>query len=58
MAVFGDYDVDGACAGALTVRVLRDLGCDATHYVPDRIKEGYGPNAAAIARLCDARRHR
>lgn len=54
VAVFADYDADGACAGALTTRVLRDLGVPATHYVPDRIKEGYGPNAPAIAALCDA----
>jgi single-stranded-DNA-specific exonuclease len=53
VAVFGDYDVDGACSGALTTRLLRELGCAVTHYVPDRITEGYGPNAAAIAGLCD-----
>lgn len=53
VAVFGDYDVDGACAGALVARLLRDLGCEVTPYVPDRIREGYGPNAPAIAGLCD-----
>jgi len=53
VAVFGDYDVDGACAGALVSRLLRDLGCEVTPYVPDRIREGYGPNAPAIAALCD-----
>ncbi|WP_198376036.1 single-stranded-DNA-specific exonuclease RecJ [Neoroseomonas rubea] len=53
VAVFGDYDVDGACAGALISRLLRDLGCEVTPYVPDRLKEGYGPNAPAIAGLCD-----
>jgi single-stranded-DNA-specific exonuclease len=53
VAVFGDYDVDGACSGALMVRFLRELGCAVTHYVPDRINEGYGPNAAAIRTLCD-----
>ncbi|UFN49790.1 single-stranded-DNA-specific exonuclease RecJ [Roseomonas sp. OT10] len=53
VAVYGDYDVDGACSGALMVRVLRALGCEAEHYVPDRIREGYGPNPAAIARLCE-----
>src|SRR5687768_5030584 len=37
VAVFGDYDVDGACSGALMVRLLRDLGCTVSHYVPDRI---------------------
>ncbi|WP_426958073.1 single-stranded-DNA-specific exonuclease RecJ [Muricoccus radiodurans] len=54
VVVYSDYDADGACAGALMVRVLRDLGLSATHYVPDRIKEGYGPNAPAVAALCEA----
>ncbi|GGG42053.1 single-stranded-DNA-specific exonuclease RecJ [Caldovatus sediminis] len=54
VAVFGDYDVDGACAGALMVGFLRDLGCEVLPYVPDRLQEGYGPNAPAIAALCDA----
>ncbi len=53
VVVFGDYDVDGACSGALTVRLLRELGARVAHYVPDRITEGYGPNAKAIAGLCD-----
>ncbi|MDB5374758.1 MAG: recJ [Belnapia sp.] len=53
IAVFGDYDVDGACSGALMVRALRRLGCTVTHYVPDRLKEGYGPNPTAIRALCE-----
>ncbi|WP_407927878.1 single-stranded-DNA-specific exonuclease RecJ [Belnapia arida] len=53
VAVFGDYDVDGACSGALMVRALRRLGCTVSHYVPDRLKEGYGPNPAAIRTLCE-----
>ncbi|WP_368413987.1 single-stranded-DNA-specific exonuclease RecJ [Falsiroseomonas sp.] len=53
VAVFGDYDVDGACSGALMVRLLRELGCAVVHYVPDRLNEGYGPNPAAISALCD-----
>lgn len=53
VAVFGDYDVDGACSGALIATVLRRLGCEVTNYVPDRITEGYGPNAPAIRKLCD-----
>ncbi|PWC29437.1 single-stranded-DNA-specific exonuclease RecJ [Teichococcus aestuarii] len=52
VAVFGDYDVDGACSGALMLRFLRGLGCPVRAYVPDRLKEGYGPNPAAIAALC------
>lgn len=52
VAVFGDYDVDGACSGALMVRLLRELGCRVEAYVPDRLAEGYGPNGPAIAGLC------
>ncbi len=48
VAVFGDYDVDGACSAALMVTVLRALGCPVLHHVPDRLREGYGPNAPAL----------
>jgi len=51
VVVFADYDVDGATSAALLLRFLRAAGLDATHYVPDRIAEGYGPNAAALLRL-------
>ena len=51
VAVFGDYDVDGACAGALMALVLRALGCTVISYVPDRLTEGYGPNAPAMRTL-------
>ena len=51
VAVFGDYDVDGACSAALMVSFLRALGCTVHYHVPDRIKEGYGPNAPALAAL-------
>lgn len=51
VAVFGDYDVDGACSAALTVTVLRALGCPVLHHVPDRLREGYGPNAPALRSL-------
>jgi single-stranded-DNA-specific exonuclease len=51
IGVFGDYDVDGACAGALVTFYLRDLGCTVFPYVPDRIAEGYGPNAPALRAL-------
>ena len=53
VAVFGDYDVDGACSAALISGFLRGLGCTVITYVPDRMAEGYGPNAAALARLVD-----
>jgi single-stranded-DNA-specific exonuclease len=51
VAVFGDYDVDGACSAALMICLLRALGCPVHHHVPDRIIEGYGPNAAALTAL-------
>jgi single-stranded-DNA-specific exonuclease len=51
IAVFGDYDVDGACASALLVKYLRGLGLDPLLYIPDRMKEGYGPSAGAVRRL-------
>ena len=51
VAVFGDYDVDGACAGALLASLLRELGCVVLPYVPDRLVEGYGPNRAALDSL-------
>ncbi|MEM7296204.1 MAG: single-stranded-DNA-specific exonuclease RecJ, partial [Pseudomonadota bacterium] len=51
IAIFADYDVDGAASAALLVWWLRALGRSATLYVPDRIDEGYGPNPEAIALL-------
>lgn len=51
VGVFGDYDVDGACSGALVLSFLRTLGCGTLSHVPDRITEGYGPNPAALLRL-------
>ncbi|MFM9849517.1 MAG: single-stranded-DNA-specific exonuclease RecJ [Hyphomicrobiaceae bacterium] len=51
MAVFGDYDVDGACSSALMQRFLHAHGRTARIYIPDRMTEGYGPNAAAIEGL-------
>ncbi|MEH6675286.1 MAG: single-stranded-DNA-specific exonuclease RecJ [Sulfitobacter sp.] len=54
IAVFADYDVDGGSSAALLLVWLRDMGCAATLYVPDRIDEGYGPNDAAMAELAAA----
>ena len=51
VAVFGDYDVDGATSAALLVRFLRMLGHDARAYIPDRLLEGYGPSGEALVRL-------
>jgi single-stranded-DNA-specific exonuclease len=51
IGVFGDYDVDGACSAALMVTLLRQLGCEVLHHVPDRMMEGYGPNGPALHSL-------
>ena len=51
IAIFGDYDVDGACSSALVKRFLQAHGLDARIYIPDRMTEGYGPNAEAIKGL-------
>ncbi len=46
--VFGDYDADGVTSTALLVRGLKQLGAHVSYYVPDRFREGYGPNKPAI----------
>lgn len=51
VVVFGDYDVDGATSSALLMRFFRALGIAVESYIPDRIKEGYGPNAEALLKL-------
>jgi single-stranded-DNA-specific exonuclease len=53
IAVFGDYDVDGATSTALLVRVLRAAGLDPLFHIPDRQFEGYGPNIEAIRKLAE-----
>ncbi|MFZ5930565.1 MAG: single-stranded-DNA-specific exonuclease RecJ [Pseudomonadota bacterium] len=55
IAVFGDYDVDGATSSALIRRFLAAIGVPLILYIPDRIKEGYGPNAAALTALAGQR---
>ena len=44
IAVFGDYDVDGATSAALLMQYFAQLGIPITPYIPDRMKEGYGPS--------------
>lgn len=51
VAIFGDYDVDGASSSALMKRFLAHYGVEAEIYIPDRIFEGYGPNPDAMREL-------
>lgn len=53
VAVFGDYDVDGATSSALLKRFFNAVGADLRIYIPDRLKEGYGPNGPALRRLAE-----
>ena len=51
IAIFGDYDVDGATSSALLYRTFQMFGIEPIIYIPDRIKEGYGPNISALDKL-------
>ena len=51
IAVHGDYDVDGITATVILRRTLELLGGDVVHFVPDRMRDGYGLNPPAVERL-------
>src|SRR5690348_7807609 len=53
VAIFGDYDVDGATSAALLARFLRQCGIEPIVYIPDRLFEGYGPNVEAVGALAE-----
>ena len=53
VAIFGDYDVDGATSAALLARFLRHCGVEPIIYIPDRLFEGYGPNVEAVRALAE-----
>jgi single-stranded-DNA-specific exonuclease len=51
IAIFGDYDVDGATSAAVLARFLRHCGVEPIIHIPDRLFEGYGPNVEAVRAL-------
>jgi single-stranded-DNA-specific exonuclease len=53
VAIFGDYDVDGATSSALLARYLRHFGLNPAIHIPDRLFEGYGPNVDAVRALAE-----
>ena len=53
ICVYGDYDVDGVCASAILYLHLKALGADVRAYLPDRHREGYGLNEAAVRALAE-----
>src|SRR5919198_2994862 len=54
ICVHGDYDVDGICATALAVTVLRELGGEVSWHLPSRFEEGYGVGAQALERVASS----
>ncbi|HEU5252474.1 MAG TPA: single-stranded-DNA-specific exonuclease RecJ [Solirubrobacterales bacterium] len=53
ITVHGDFDVDGVCATALTVSVLRELGAECDWFIPNRLEDGYGLSASNVRRLAE-----
>lgn len=51
IAIHGDYDVDGVTSTVILRRTLELLGADVTHFIPERLKDGYGLQPASIERL-------
>jgi single-stranded-DNA-specific exonuclease len=51
IAIHGDYDVDGVTSTVILRRALEMLGADVVHFIPERLKDGYGLQPAAIERL-------
>src|SRR6185295_488152 len=51
IAVHGDYDVDGVTSTVILKRALEMLGADVVHFIPERLKDGYGLQPVAIERL-------
>ena len=51
IAIHGDYDVDGVTSTVILRRALELLGADVTHFLPERLRDGYGLQPASIDRL-------
>jgi single-stranded-DNA-specific exonuclease len=51
IAIHGDYDVDGVTSTVILRRALELLGADVTHFLPERLRDGYGLQPAALERL-------
>jgi single-stranded-DNA-specific exonuclease len=54
IAIHGDYDVDGVTSTVILRRALELLGGDVTHFIPERLRDGYGLQPAALERLHQA----
>ncbi|WP_338209447.1 single-stranded-DNA-specific exonuclease RecJ [Lactiplantibacillus paraxiangfangensis] len=54
ITVYGDYDADGLTSTSIMYETLDQIGANVNYYIPDRFKDGYGPNQDAFDRLIDA----
>ncbi|MEC7488662.1 MAG: single-stranded-DNA-specific exonuclease RecJ [Pseudomonadota bacterium] len=54
IGIFADYDVDGACSASILARFFASIGREVMVYVPDRVREGYGPNVPGLLKLKDS----
>src|SRR5206468_4399507 len=53
IAIHGDYDVDGVTSTVILRRALELLGADVVHFIPERLRDGYGLQPSAIDHLKD-----
>ena len=53
IGLFADYDVDGATSAALFINFLKNVNVETSLYIPDRVKEGYGPNIFGLKQLAN-----
>lgn len=53
ITIYGDYDADGITSTSLMYEALLTIGANVSYYIPDRFKDGYGPNPAVYQRLID-----
>jgi single-stranded-DNA-specific exonuclease len=51
IAIHGDYDVDGVTSTVILRRAIELLGGTVDHFIPDRVRDGYGLQPATVARL-------
>jgi single-stranded-DNA-specific exonuclease len=51
VAIHGDYDVDGITSTVILRRAIEMLGGNVVHFIPERIRDGYGLQVEAIERL-------
>ncbi|SFB89156.1 single-stranded-DNA-specific exonuclease [Alkalibacterium subtropicum] len=54
ITIYGDYDADGVTSTAILYEAIELLGGQVDYFIPNRFKEGYGPNIEAFDLLIDS----